>query len=29
VLRLYETPLDTAARLDPARFLKIVKLGCE
>jgi len=29
VLRLYETPLDTTARLDPARFLKIVKLGCE
>jgi hypothetical protein len=28
VLRLYETPLDSAARLDPARFLKIVKLGC-
>jgi len=29
VLRLYETPLDTTARLNPARFLKIVKLGCE
>jgi hypothetical protein len=28
VLRLYETPLDTTARLDPARFLKIIKLGC-
>lgn len=28
VLRLYETPLDTTTRADPARFPAIVKLGC-